>query len=86
MPYASCIALIHLRLIPRTGPEIDNTWVLLSFVMKPVGLKNCSIEFVSTLYAVVKELGSEFRSASRFTDGGQDWTRTSDPRLIKAVL
>lgn len=70
----------------KAGPEIDNTWVLLSFVMKPVGLKNCSIEFVSTLYAVVKELGSEFRSVCRVTDGGQDWTRTSDPRLIKAVL
>ena len=22
----------------------------------------------------------------RIADGGQDWTRTSDPRLIKAVL
>jgi len=54
--------------------------------MKPCGLKNCSIEFVSTLYAVVKEPGLGKSKVLSFTDGGQDWTRTSDPRLIKAVL
>ena len=39
---------------PRTVPEIHAPDLS---NLKPIGLKNCSINFVSTLYAVVKEHG-----------------------------
>ncbi len=42
------------------------------------------LNLFSTLYTVVKEHGPEKQMC--VMNGGQDWTRTSDPRLIKAVL
>jgi hypothetical protein len=43
------------------------------------------LNLFSTLYAVVKELEILKKEVCAM-NGGQDWTRTSDPRLIKAVL
>jgi hypothetical protein len=42
------------------------------------------LNLFSTLYTVVKELNPKKQKC--VMNGGQDWTRTSDPRLIKAVL
>ena len=48
-------------------------------------LKMAQLNLFSTLYAVVKELEILKKEVCAM-NGGQDWTRTSDPRLIKAVL
>lgn len=61
---------------------VRNTLFIETFLGPNVWL----FEIVSlTLYAVVKELPIH-RKHQNAADGGQDWTRTSDPRLIKAVL
>ena len=91
-PLLSYIVLIHSREPARAGPEIDFK-TLSSFFLccaPDLSTRSGSIEFVFfTLYAVVKELKSPLREQRMLliiSDGGQDWTRTSDPRLIKAVL
>ena len=48
-------------------------------------LKMAQLNLFSTLYTVVKEHESQ-KNRMCVMNGGQDWTRTSDPRLIKAVL
>ncbi len=55
-------------------------------ILKPFGLNFwLYVKLFSTLYIVVKE-PQKIRNKLSLANGGQDWTRTSDPRLIKAVL
>ncbi len=58
--------------------------MLVAVAMTAQLLALCKIVFI-TLYAVVKEPRIS-ENSDELESGGQDWTRTSDPRLIKAVL